>query len=105
MAETNPTISEDIVLISQTKGTPKNFGKIHDHTVTVTRSSGKITQIDETKNSVLRRRIILTRTAGIVTSINVKLYQLNGTTIEREYTDTLTRTDGVLTSIARTVTT
>ena len=62
-----------------------------------------LTQVDETVSSVLRRRTTLSYSGDDLTSVNVKIYDEDGTTILEEFTDTLIYTDGALTSVTRVV--
>ena len=80
-----------------------NFNGVRTLGIELTRTDGLLTQVDEKMDTVLRRRTTLTRTGGLLASINVKIYQADGITVEQEYTDTLTRSEGILTSVARTV--
>ena len=89
MAETNPTKQEDIVFINETYGTPKNLNKIHAHTAAVTYAGDNISQVDLTKNAVLRKRVALTYSGDNIATANVKLYGLDGATVDYEKTVTL----------------
>ena len=62
-----------------------------------------LTSIDEKINNVLRRRTTLNYNSGNLISVNTKVYDLDGTTILNDYTDTLNIIGGVLESVTRTV--
>ncbi len=52
-------------------------------------SNGNVTQIDVKQGSTLKVRTTLSYSGDRLTTINVKKYAPNGSTVEREYTDTL----------------
>ena len=66
-------------------------------------TDGKLTQVNETVGGVLWRRTDLTYTGDDLTSVRVRVYASNGTTVISDYTDTLTYTSDSLTSVARKV--
>lgn len=102
MAESNPTAQADVVHIHGTYGTPANYYAAHDMTETPTYDvNGLLTQYDYTKNSVLRCRETFGYVGGVLTTINTKIYALDGATVEQEWTETISYTDGVITGIGR----
>lgn len=64
-----------------------------------------LTSIDEkiTATSKLFRRTTLIYTNGVLSSINTKIYASDGTTVTKEWTDTLTITNSVLELVTRSV--
>lgn len=64
---------------------------------------GNISQVQLEVDSVLRRRITLNYTGDNISSIDVKIYKENGTTIFIHYVDALTYSSGNLTKVTRTV--
>lgn len=106
MAEVSPSTTIDIVNINGTYGDPKNFNRMRDHTVTITRDTDdKISTVTASMNSIDREKLAITRSDGKISSATKTLYQTDGTTTEREATDTVTRTDGKISSMARVVST
>ena len=100
MAETNPSTTSDVVIISGTRGLPKIINKILDHSGALTYTDGNITQADITKNSVLRKRIALTYSGDNVATVNVKIYATDGATVEQEKTITLSYTGDDITGFS-----
>lgn len=101
MAESNPTAQADVVHIHGTVGTPANYYANHGMTETPTYVGGVMTQYDYTMNGVLRCRETFGYSSGVLVTINTKIYGLNGTTVVQQWTETITYTAGVITSIGR----
>ena len=69
----------------------------------VTRVSGLVSQETWTRDGGnLLKSTDYTRTAGLVSTIVVKIYDTDGTTVLAQTTETLTRTGGLVTSSAKT---
>jgi len=103
-----PTKQADIVVISETYGTPDNQNRAHPFITRLTYTDGVLTKAEEIMmngvTEVLRKETVLTYTDGVLTSAREKIFALDGVTVEHDYTDTLTYTDGALTGVERTVT-
>ena len=69
-----------------------------------TRTGDKLTLVEETVATVLRRRTDLTYTGDLLTSVRVRSYADDGTTVISDFTDTATRSGVVLTKVTRAVT-
>ena len=103
MAESNPTAQNDVVHIHGTYGSPANYYAVYPMTETPTYDgNGRMTQYDYTMNGVLRARETFSYTGDILTSINTKIYSLNGSTIEQEWTETISYDAGKISGIGRT---
>jgi hypothetical protein len=98
-----PSKQQDIVIINETYGTPRNANKAHGHSVNLTYTNGDLTQVDEVMDGVLRKRTTLNYNDGDLTSVNEKIYALDGSAVEIEYTDSLSYSGGDLVSVSRTV--
>lgn len=67
------------------------------------RVNNKLSEVNETISGVLYRKTTLNRTNGKLTSVNVKIYDTDGITVIKDYTDTLVKTNNKLTSVERVV--
>ena len=73
-------------------------------TLTLTYTAGDLTEVlEKTSGAVNIRRSTLTYSAGNLSTVNVKIYETDGSTVDTEYTDTLTYTGSDLTSVSRSV--
>ena len=68
-----------------------------------TYSGTNLTVVNEKISSVLHRKTTYTYTLDNLTSANVKIYDSDGTSIIKEYSDTFTYVDGNLTKVEREV--
>lgn len=66
-------------------------------------SGDQVIEIQELESSVLYRKTTFSYTGDNVTSINTKIYDTDGITILREFTDAMTYSLGNISSIARTI--
>ena len=104
MPESNPTAQNDVVIIHGTVGTPANYYAAHPMTETATYDgNGRMTQYDYTMNGVLRARETFSYTGDELTSINTKIYGLDGTTVEQEWTETISYDAGKIDGIGRVI--
>lgn len=67
------------------------------------RESGQLAQVDERVAGVLRRRTQLTRSGGKLASVTTTVYAANGTTVIKQWTDTLVRSGDGLVNVDREV--
>ncbi len=72
--------------------------------VEFTRTGDKLTLVEESVATVLRRRTDLTYTGDQLTSVRVRSYADDGVTVISDYTDTATYSGPVLTKVTRVVT-
>ena len=104
-----PTNTVDIVVIHESYGTPKNYNKAHAYTTRLTYTTGDLTKVEEIMLDgaveYLRKATDLTYdVVGNLNTVTEKIYDVNGVTIEIQFTDTLTYdVDGNLDEIVRTV--
>jgi hypothetical protein len=70
---------------------------------TLNYTSGVLTSVSETVNSILFKLTTLTYTSGVLTLVNTKYYDTDGTTIIYNYNETLNYVSGVLTTITKVV--
>jgi len=103
-----PTKQQDIVVINETYGTPENFNQAIAHKVDYTYDvNGFITQIDELMNDgqsdILRRRTTFTYSSELISTVNTKIYDTDGSTVLIEFTDTYYYSGDDIDYIERTV--
>ena len=109
-----PTFQADIVVIGDTVngasdgtyGTPRNYYKAHDHKVVLTYSGGDLVQVDEIMKDggeTLRKRTTLTYSGGDLSTVNTKVYALDGVAMRYEWIDTMVYDNGDLIRVERTV--
>jgi len=72
-------------------------------TATPTYSGSNITQVNETVGGVLRRRTDLTYSSDNISTVRVRVYDTNGTTVLKDYTDTYAYSGENISSITRAV--
>lgn len=74
-----------------------------DVTVTPTYSGENLTQVDETVGGVLRRRTNLTYSGDNISTVRVRVYNTDGTTVLKDYTDTYNYSGENISSVTRAV--